>query len=1082
MTSTTGKRVLIGAGGIVGLLIVVLLAAPFLVDLNARKPEIIAAVKKATGRDLVLDGPITFSVLPVPTATIAGVKFFNAPGSKNANMVEVKSVTVKPSLGALLTGSLEVSEVTLIEPKIVLEINAEGKPNWEFTPSVAEAKPAAPKPSSPKPLSLGQVTIENGTLIFSDSKAGLSVVADKANFTASIKSLDGPYAVGGGATINGAPLSLGLSVGAKGPSGHVTDFMLGVGGGKLSFKGNLSELGPNARLTGIASSSADNLIAFADTLVKITGQPEPALPPLLAGKFSFDGAIDISQTAISAKDFKLALGQDSGSGSLALTLKPALAIEGKLAASRLDLDRWLAAIAPHAAPTASAAPQPPPPAGATAAAPPPAGPSLLASITAKLAFEIGEVIYNKQPVRNIALELESRGGAVAVPRLTATLPGDLVLQAKSTMSGDPNRPNVAGEFSLVGPKLRETLAWLAVDVSAVPPGKLTRLSMKGRMSSNGGNVQVSDAVFELDDLKGTGGITVTFSVPLTVVTNISLDTLDLDSFLVATPAKPAPAAAAAGANRRAEGPSVGLKAKIAKLIWHKETIGGIEVDVALRGNTLRLNDVKVGNLVGARLAVRGTIANYSAPQPRPDIAFNFEAPDIDRVLKLVGATPVGLGAVSASGGVAGSLEQLTLREFAVNTASQSLRATGALALPGAAQGAPKSAAYKGSLTLNGQTVEGSIEATLAGRPHVNADLRANVLDLDKIGGSTPPARPVRGQPAGAAKPIDTGALRGVDGNFKLAAATLINPPMRIGNADLAATLKDGVLTISHFTGTLYGGSLNFAGVVNGSQPTLAVDLRGDANGLNLGEILRSTSGTNQFGSAIKVTVDGRLNANGIAIKATGATSDQIRNSMAGGANLGGHIFIGADRALQMLGSAATGAVGGVIDNTLGNALGIVGQRGSSLNVGNLLNAISLVLNRFVNHDSPLSGRVEVAGGVLTDRGLAVHGNRATANISTRTNLGNSTTDTTINFMIAEDPSAPYIITTARGSLSSPVLNVTRGTAKDPPGMASTLGNIPGVSDLPGVGSLLPGGGQQQQQQQRQRSLIPGVPLPNIFGR
>ena len=142
-------------------------------------------------------------------------------------------------------------------------------------------------------------------------------------------------------------LSLGLSVGAKGPNGHATDFALGVGGGKLSFKGNLSELGPNARLTGIASSTADNLIAFADTLVKMTGQPEPALPPLLAGKFSFDGAIDVSQTAISAKDFKLALGQDTASGSLALTLKPALSVDGKLAASRLDLDGWLAAVAPR---------------------------------------------------------------------------------------------------------------------------------------------------------------------------------------------------------------------------------------------------------------------------------------------------------------------------------------------------------------------------------------------------------------------------------------------------------------------------------------------------------------------------------------------------------------------------------------------------------------------------------------------------------------------------------------------------------------------------------------------------------------
>ena len=106
----------------------------------------------------------------------------------------------------------------------------------------------------------------------------------------------------------------------------------------------------------------------------------------------------------------------------------------------------------------------------------------------------------------------------------------------------------------------------------------------------------------------------------------------------------------------------------------------------MRGDTLRLNDVKVSNLAGARLAVRGTVANYSAPQPRPDIAFNFEAPDMDRVLKLAGATPAGLGAVTASGGIAGSLEQMALRELAVTAAGQSLRATGTLALPGAAQG------------------------------------------------------------------------------------------------------------------------------------------------------------------------------------------------------------------------------------------------------------------------------------------------------------------------------------------------------------------------------------------------------------
>ncbi len=73
----------------------------------------------------------------------------------------------------------------------------------------------------------------------------------------------------------------------------------------------------------------------------------------------------------------------------------------------------------------------------------------------------------------------------------------------------------------------------------------------------------------------------------------------------------------------------------------------------LRGDTLRLNDVKVSNLAGARLARARHRRQLQRRQPRPDIAFNFEAPDMDRVLKLVGATPAGLGAVTASGGVAG---------------------------------------------------------------------------------------------------------------------------------------------------------------------------------------------------------------------------------------------------------------------------------------------------------------------------------------------------------------------------------------------------------------------------------------------
>ena len=1063
MTSSTRKKLLIGAGAGLAVLIAALLVAPSFVDLNTYKPQIVAEVKKATGRELVLDGPMSLTLLPLPSASVAGVKFFNMPGSKNPNMVEVKSITVKPALFALLGGRLEVDEVILVEPKIVLEINPEGKPNWEFTPSVAEAKPAAPKPSSPAPLSLGRLTIENGTLIFSDSKAGLAVTAEQANITASVGSIEGPYALAGTATVNGAPFKIDLTVGAKGSDGFATSLALEANG-KLAFKGMLSELGPNAKLSGVASASAESLTGFIATLVSVAGQPVPPLPPLLASKFSFDGGIELSQSQVAARDFKMALAGDSGSGSLAVTLKPALAVDGKIALPRIDLDRALAGLR---APPASSAPGKPAPPSAPATG---SGASVLDTLTAKIALEAAEVIYNKQPIRNVALELDAKGGVVAMPKLAATLPGDMVLQARSTLSGDQARPAVSGDFSMVGPQLRDTLQWLALDVSSVPAGKLTRLSLKGKLGSSGGAVQVREAAFELDDIKGSGGVIVTFSVPVSIVTQLDIDTIDLDSYIVKTAdgqKKPAAETAEPTNRRPLVGPSLGLKLRLAKAIYNKEAIGGIELDLALKGQALELHDLKVSNLGGARLAVRGTVNDYDRPLPHADIAFNFEAPDLSRVLKVAGVTAPGdIGLVTARGGVSGTIEALTFRELDIAAQGQATRIDGTLSMPGAAKGPPSTIGYKGKVIANGQTIEGTVEAKVADRPHVTADLRTTLLDLDRLGGPPPPP-PARGRPAAGAAPaqsIDTAALRAFDASFKLVAGTLVSSPLRLSNADIALTLKDGLLTVEHLKGGLHGGTLDLSGTIDARKPALAIDFKGDATGIPLGEMLRSTAGTNVFGGSVKVTVDGQLNATGITLKGAGSTREQLRDSMAGGAQLGGHVFLGADKALIALGSTASGVVGGVIDNTLGNVLGIVGQRGIA---SNLLTAASVVLNRFVNRNNPISGHLDIAGGVLTDKNLVVSGDRITAHIATHTNLAAATTDTTVNFVIAEDPSAPYVTATLRGPLASPSYGVTRGRAKDPPGVVNTLTDtVPSI--IPGLG-----GG---------RSPIPNIPLPNIFGR
>ena len=78
-------------------------------------------------------------------------------------------------------------------------------------------------------------------------------------------------------------------------------------------------------------------------------------------------------------------------------------------------------------------------------------------------------------------------------------------------------------------------------------------------------------------------------MPLSIVTQVEFDTLDLDSFLAAgvcrSRSRPRAVASSAPSVPPVPGPSLGLKAKVAKSIWHQETIGGVDVDVALRGST-----------------------------------------------------------------------------------------------------------------------------------------------------------------------------------------------------------------------------------------------------------------------------------------------------------------------------------------------------------------------------------------------------------------------------------------------------------------------------------------------------------------
>lgn len=1101
MAMSVSRRIGWAAVAIFGPLVALYVAAPYLVDVEAYKPALIQAVKEATGRELVIDGPMKLSMFPQPRVSARHVHFANAPGAEGAQMLDVRWVGASPSWPALLRGKVEVGRLTLYRPTIVLETDASGVPNWQFKPGAGASQPEG-APASGFHLAVGRLRIVQGTVSYTNPRTKQTLKAEQVDATASVGSLAGPFALVGKATVNSVPLSLEISLSESRIGGHEIALGLSVLSGKLDFKGTVSELGSNADIKGHLAVSTGGLTDFVAAVVRAGGQAPPKFAQPVIGPFTFDGGIEYSPTRLAVTDFKMSLGGETASGTLAFEEGNAPSLKGHVALPKVEVERWLALLGtPGAFALPAPATQP-----AKPTSPAPITPASLSpfprEMDVSLSLDVAEVLYRKSTVRNLALAVEIHKGVITVPQLKAVLPGDLVLEANASAAPAPppapakpaaNPPlspvQASGNLSLVGPKLRDTLAWLGFDTSGLPTDSLQQLDLKGKLASTANGVQVSDLVVVLDGQRATGSGGLTFAVPLTASGTLQLDRFDLDGYVpverTAAPIAPAGAAATAPANTPAavvppappppdkSAPVLALKVKVAKLAFRGETLGGVEGDVSLQGNLLKLNSVKVGDLLGGKIDLKGSVADFAAA-PRFDLTINANLPDADKVVGYVGLPKFingRLGAASVSGGVVGTKGALVLRNATVTLLGSTARATGALTFgpnfkfdfssfalqtqdasrllavatgraqagtgaisaAGAFKGDAQRVSFDGELTAMGTPMKGHIDATLGKRPNITANLRIpGTLDFDQWlgvaagppptvpaqpGAAVAPAAPARAASPPAAVPVPVGrsraatgksvdlsALRAFDATLNLETSAIAIASLQVTYADLQASLRNGVFKIAKLTGQFYGGAVDFNGTIDASKNTLALDLRGSLQGIYLGEMLRGTAGTNNFGNEhLRVVVDGKITIMDIEVTGSGTSEEQIRNSLKGQGHVSGYLYPAVAGGSLGFASFATG-------------LGSVFSTEMAFN--------SAMLAGFINYQSPVAGVLSLAGDTVTLQNHTVQGQNAVALVTSRNFMTTAMTDTTIALDTGRRGPADYVMT-VKGPISSPTMS-TRG--------------------------------------------------------
>ncbi len=473
------KRLLIGFGVLVVLVIGAALVVPFLIPVETYKAQIEDQAQAATGRPLKIKGALRFALLPRAGIEADDVSFGNAAGAKDPQMATLKQLVLEVSLVPLLHGAVEIDRFVLVQPQIHLEVDKAGHPNWQFATAGGAPSSAAKPAAGPgaflggREVRLGEVRLENGQVTYRDDRTGAAYSLDKIAMTVKLPDLESPFGLDGQLDWNGQTIKLSAHGKALGKvlAGGGSPLALTVAAQpvNLGFNGNLTRTNPLA-LDGTVKLAVPSLRALAAWVGSPLQSGGTGFGPL-----SIEGKLGVAGNRISFSEAALAIDDMKGKGEVVVETGGARpVISAKLELDKLDLNNYVGG-APQGGTAATAKPAPQAGKAPSDWSDEPIDLSPLKAADADLAFTVGGIELQKLKIGRSRLEAKLKDGLLA-----ANL-------AELNLYGGKGQGRVDLDGRGAAPALKATLA--LADVEAEPLLKdaadSDRLSGKGSFDFDG---------------------------------------------------------------------------------------------------------------------------------------------------------------------------------------------------------------------------------------------------------------------------------------------------------------------------------------------------------------------------------------------------------------------------------------------------------------------------------------------------------------------------------------------------------------------------------------------------------------------
>ncbi|MEO1307198.1 MAG: AsmA family protein [Pseudomonadota bacterium] len=322
-------RILIRIVAFVVIVAVALVGSVFLISGERLASIVSDEVTKATGRDVRISEtarPQLFPDLGIRTGAFQIAGF-----SADEPLISGESLSVSVDLRSLLSGEINVREISLDAPVVTLEKRQNGAANWA-SESATDAEASDSNSSLPE-FTLSALSIQDGTLRYIDRTSDTDIAISDLDLAASMPAIDAPLTADVGFSDGGQRVSAQIELSSLRDliAGNpvTTTFEAEAGPNAITYSGTATTDGilKGALTAKVADPSALSALAGAGS-VEV---PDEILPVSLAGNLS------VAPDQIGIEQASIGLGSNQLLGNLTVELTEVPFVAAALSSQALDL-------------------------------------------------------------------------------------------------------------------------------------------------------------------------------------------------------------------------------------------------------------------------------------------------------------------------------------------------------------------------------------------------------------------------------------------------------------------------------------------------------------------------------------------------------------------------------------------------------------------------------------------------------------------------------------------------------------------------------------------------------------------------